>query len=152
MTSELDFFTQAQNASDIYTEAAKHGRKVGRPPIFYAADAPAHLRNRLVQRPTMDEWQARMDRNAADPIIQKFGPGMTVMNLYYDPVKRAHAMPDDPPSELMKTATPDELRILWDQWFATHGPEYKHGLYTAKFTHALKAEAARRGVTLIFKN
>ena len=144
MTSELDFFTKAQNASDIYREAAKHGRKVGRPPIFYAADAPAHLRNQLVQLPTEAEWQARLDREAVDPIRIKFGPGMTVMNLYHSP-KGHYAEPGDPVSPLMAKVTPDELKLLWDKYFRNY-PKPHARVGTKLFLAAVREEAARRGI------
>lgn len=144
MASELDFFAKADQASNIYIEAAKRGRKVGRPPIFYKHDAPAYLRNQLTQLPTEAEWQARLDREAADPIIQKFGAGATILSLYYDPVRKAHAVAGDPDSPLMEMATPDDLKRLWDQYFRMYPVREERPRYTAKFQAALDAEEARR--------
>lgn len=147
MASELDFFTKAQNASDIYREAAKHGRKLGTLQdhgIFLGPDAPAHMKNKLYPMETPAEWQARLDLEAVDPIIRKFGPGATILSLFYDPVKKAHAIPGDPPSELMKRATAEDLERLWTAYFRKYPVREKRPRYTAKFQAALDAEEAKR--------
>ncbi|WP_373503142.1 hypothetical protein [Aestuariivirga sp.] len=140
MSSELDFFAKADQVSEIYREAAKHGRKVGRPLIFHSGDAPAYLRNQLVQLPTEAEWQARLDREAADPIIRMFGPGSTIMDLFYDRANKAHRM-----SPLAAKVTPDDLKRLWDDYFRAYPvPRFRVG--TQFFMAAVAEEAARRGI------
>ncbi len=151
--SDDDFFKKAAAAKKLHEQALKEGRKLGTwqdKGVFFGPDAPASLRNQLMPLELDSEWEARVARQAVDSIVQKFGPGTTIMDLFYDPLKGANAMPGDPPSEAMKRATPEEVRTLWDKWFAMHRPQYKHGPYTPKFTAALKAEAERRGVTLVF--
>ena len=143
MASELDFFAKADEVSEIYREAAKHGRRVGRladTGCFHGPDAPAHLRNQLVQLPTEAEWQARMDRNAADPIIQMFGPGATIMDLFYDRANKAHRM-----SPLAAKVKPDDLKRLWDEYFCRYSNPHKR-IGTQFFLAAVAEEAARRGI------
>jgi len=151
MTFDPDFFTKAQVINDTHRKAVD-GRKLGTSQdfgVFLGPDAPAHIKNQLHPLPTAAEWSARMERDAADPIIQKYGPGMTVLNLYVSLEDSRGINNNSTP--LLDTATAEEVRILWDRWFQRHGPQYKHGPYTPKFTAALKAEAARRGVNVIFK-
>jgi hypothetical protein len=157
MTSDLDFFTKADQLSDLYREAAKHGRKLGTPAnrgMFYGPDAPAHLKSALHPMPTIQEWQARLDRNEADPIISKYGAGFSILALYRSPPIGDHPncfnhKVSDPDNPMLAKATPDELRILWDRFFHAFKPGTKYPPFSGKFTHALKVEAARRGVTIV---
>ena len=72
--------------------------------------------------------------------------GCTIVNLYFDPVKKANAAPDDPPSPLMALATPEDLRRLWDAFFAAYPVREYRPAYTAKFQTALDAEEAKRAM------
>lgn len=113
MTSEIDFFAKAQNASDLYREAAKHGRKLGTLAsrgIFLKPDAPAHFKNALHPMATSVEWESRVESQLHDSLIQKLGPGATVSAIYRNP-------------ELRKVLTPDEIERLWADYFRAHPHE-----------------------------
>ncbi len=151
--SDDDFFEKAAAAKALHDKALREGRKLGTwhdKGVFFGPDAPASLKNQLMPLETPAEWEACVAKQAVDSIVRKFGPGTTITDLFYDPLKGAHARPEDPPSEAMRQATPEEVRTLWDKWFAMHRPQYKHGPYTPRFAAALMAEAKRRGVTLVF--
>lgn len=141
------FLAKADDLSTTHRNALKDGRKLGTLQdhgIFLGPSAPAHLKNKLYPMATPQEIQARWDREAADPIIQKFGPGMTVMNLYHSP-KGHYAVPGDPPSPHMAKVTPDELKRLWDAYFRRYSnPVSRVG--TKLFLDAVQKEAARRGI------
>lgn len=142
MTSDFEAFARkAQEVAAVHEKANAHGRKLGtiqdRFGIFTGEDTPAHIKNALYPMETDAEWTARAEREANDPITNRYGPGMTIMGLFNDPSK-------------MAAATSEEVSTLWDRWFAMHRPEYRHGPYTERFADALKVEANRRGIAIKF--
>lgn len=148
MTFDDSFFTKAQEVNMTQQKAVNDGRKLGTLQdhgIFLGPDAPAHLKNKLYPMATPEEIQSNWDSRERDGLYQKFGPGATIMCLFYDPVKKAHAMPGDPPSELMKRATVEDLDRLWTDYFRRY-PKPLNRSGTKKFLAAVAEEAARRGI------
>ena len=146
MADELAFFEKAQATRDLHRKASAEGWKLGRLQdmgIFLGPDAPASLVSDLMPLLTPAEWQARMDGQFEDPIYQKFGPGMTIMNLYHNPAKGADAVPGDTPSPRMMEATQEEIDRLWTEYFRNYpNPLYRVGIKL--FLAAVREEAARR--------
>lgn len=149
MTFDFEEFAKAsEGIINQHKGAVAEGRKLGWLQdlgVFLSPDAPAHIRNQRVPLMTPGEWQALADSQAEDPLNLKFGPGATIMNLYYSPSKGIHAKQGDPPSPLLAMATAEDLDRLWTAYFQLY-PDPRSRVGTNLFLAAVREEAKRRGI------
>jgi hypothetical protein len=108
MTFDFDRFAEKANeVADIRQRAAREGRAVGWPQdlgIFYSPDTPPHVKYRPVLLHTQESWQAHVNAQANDTLIQKLGPGATITAIYCKP-------------ELRKLLASGEVERLWSDYF-----------------------------------